>query len=62
VNRALATNGRILVEEPYRTLLTLGAAYFLWLLPQSFYQEIETLFLKKTGENQKRQILQEQSN
>lgn len=60
VNRALATNWRILLEEPRRTLLSIAAAYFLWLLPQSFYNSVEALALKMTGANQKRRILQEQ--
>ncbi|MEH2286368.1 hypothetical protein [Nostoc sp.] len=37
VNQALATNWHILSKEPRRTLLTLAAAYFLRLLPQSLY-------------------------
>lgn len=61
VNRALATNWRILLEEPRRTLISLAAAYFLWLLPQSLYTSIEAVALKSTGATQKRQILQEQS-
>ncbi|GAB1538522.1 hypothetical protein NUACC21_11840 [Scytonema sp. NUACC21] len=61
VNRALATNWRILVKEPRRTLLTLGAAYFLLLLPQSLYSQIEALALKTTGATQRRRILQDQS-
>jgi glycosyltransferase involved in cell wall biosynthesis len=60
VNRALATHWQILLAEPHRTLLTLFAAYFLWFLPQSLYQQIETLALKLTGGSQKRQILQDQ--
>lgn len=59
-NRAIATDWRILLKEPRRTLLTGGAAYLLWLLPQSLYQQIETFALNVTGNNQKRQILQEQ--
>lgn len=60
VNRALTTNWRILFKEPRRMLLTLVAAYFLWLLPKSIYSFIETLALKKTGANQQHRILQEQ--
>jgi glycosyltransferase involved in cell wall biosynthesis len=59
VNRALATNWRILLEEPRRTLISLAAAYFLWLLPQSLYSQIEAVALKSTGATQKRRILQE---
>ncbi len=61
VNRALATNWRILLEEPRRTLISLAAAYFLWLLPQSLYSQIEAFALKSTGATQRRRILQDQS-
>lgn len=61
LNRALATNWRILLQEPHRTLISLAAAYFLWLLPQSLYSSIEAVALKSTGATQKRRILQEQS-
>jgi len=61
VNRALATNWRILIEEPRRTLLSLVAAYFLWLLPQSVYSQIEALALKNTGATQRRRIVQDKS-
>lgn len=60
-HRALSTHWRILLEEPRRTLLTLAAAYSLWILPRSLYCQIETLALKMTGATQKRCILQEQS-
>lgn len=60
INKAILTYWRILFEEPRRTLMTLGAAYFLLILPQSFYHKIESLALKITGANQKRHILQQQ--
>jgi len=60
-HRALATHWRILLEEPRRTLLTWGAAYLLWLLPQPFYYQLEGLALKITEVTQRRRILQEQS-
>jgi hypothetical protein len=59
-NRALVTHGRILIEEPHRTLLTLSAAYSLWLLPRSFYRQMESLALQVAGASQKRRILQDQ--
>lgn len=59
-NRALAAYWGIMLEEPRRTLMTLGAAYMLRLLPPSFYQQLESLALKRTGANQKRRILQEE--
>ncbi|WP_341529399.1 glycosyltransferase family 2 protein [Nostoc sp. UHCC 0302] len=58
VNRALLTNWRIIFKEPSRTFLTLAAAYFLWLLPQSLYSSIEAIALKTTGATQRRRILQ----
>ncbi len=61
VNRALATNWRILLQEPRRTLISVAAAYFLWLLPQSLYSQLESVALKSTGATQKRRILQDQS-
>ncbi|OUL33346.1 glucosyl transferase [Nostoc sp. T09] len=60
INQALVSNWRILLEIPRPTILTLVAAYFLWLLPQSLYSSIETVALKSTGASQKRRILQEQ--
>lgn len=60
-HQALSTHWRILLEEPRRTLLTLAAAYSLWLLPQPLYSKIEIFALKMTGANQRRRILKEQS-
>ena len=60
-HQALSTHWRILLEEPRRTLLTLGAAYSLRILPRSLYHQMETLALKRTGASQKRRILREQS-
>lgn len=56
---ALAAHWRILLEQPRRTLMTLAAAYLLWLLPQSIYSPIEALGSKIAGAAQKRRILQE---
>jgi len=61
IQRALSMHWRILLEEPRRTLLTLVAAYLLWLLPRDFYSQMETIALKMTGATQKRRILQDQS-
>ena len=60
-HQAMSTYWRILVEEPRRTLLTLAAAYSLWLLPGSLYDQMQSLALRMTGANQKRRMLQEQS-
>jgi hypothetical protein len=45
-------------SEPRRTLLTVAAAYFLWLLPQSTYKQIENIGVRITGASQKRRFLQ----
>lgn len=61
MNQSLATNLGILLEQPSRTLLTLAAAYCAWLLPHSIYNFMEAMALKRTGDNQRRQILQDQA-
>jgi|SRR6476469_6259985 len=61
VHQSLATHWRILLEEPRRTLLTLAAAYSLWLLPQPLYSKMEALALKMTGATQRQRILKDQS-
>lgn len=61
INRALVSDWHIVLEEPGRTILTLAAAYSLWLLPQSFYRQIEALAIKMRATWQKRQIQKEQS-
>ena len=60
IHQALFTYWRILFDEPRRTLMTLIAAYLVWLLPQSFYDQIETIFSKVIGGIQKHRILQDQ--
>ncbi len=60
INRAIFTYGRILCEEPHRTLLTLSAAYCLWLLPRSFYTQMQTFAMNLAGAIQRRRILQDQ--
>jgi glycosyltransferase involved in cell wall biosynthesis len=60
IHSALKTDPTILLEEPLRTVLTLGAVYSLWVLPQSFYQKIEAFAMKMTGLSQKRRIQQDQ--
>ncbi len=59
-HRALSTHWPILLEEPRRTLLTLGAVYLQRLLPQSAYEKLESGAMKMTGSTQKRQIQQEE--
>jgi len=46
IHRALASDLRILIEEPSRTLMTMGAVYTLWFLPRSLYNWLETFFLE----------------
>lgn len=58
---AISSYWRILLEEPRRMVLTLAAAYMLWLLPKSFYGQIEGLALKLAGKTQKQRISQERS-
>jgi len=62
INQALVAHWPILLEEPRRTLMTLAAAYLLWLLPLSLYSQMETFALKMTAATQKRRILQENYN
>jgi len=61
IHQALTTYWRLFLEEPRRTLLTLGAAYLLWLLPQGFYAQLESVALRITGRRQKQQMLQTRS-
>nr|WP_233222667.1 glycosyltransferase family 2 protein [Chroococcidiopsis sp. CCALA 051] len=61
INRAVVSYWHIVLEEPGRTLLTLAAAYSLWLLPQPFYCQVEALAIKMRATWQKRQIQKEQS-
>ena len=58
-HQALAAYRQLLFKEPRRTLLTWAAAYSLWLLPRSFYRQIEKLALKTTGATQKSRINQD---
>lgn len=57
VNRALAKDWRIALEEPRRTFLTAAAAYFLCLTPRPLYEKMELLALTTTGATQKARIL-----
>lgn len=60
IHRALASDWQILVEEPRRTLMTLGAVYLLRILPSSLYQQLETIAMKMTGISQRRRIQNDQ--
>ena len=48
-HQALATHWKIIFSEPNRTILTLAAAYMLYCLPVSFYQQCENFALQLTG-------------
>jgi glycosyltransferase involved in cell wall biosynthesis len=61
MHQALAAHWQLVLEQPRRTLMTLAAAYLLWLLPQPLYSQIEAVASKMTAAAQKRRILQEQS-
>lgn len=60
IHRALFTYWRIVLEEPRRTVLTWVAAYLVWLLPRSFYCQVDAFASKLRGSTQRRQNLQEQ--
>ena len=55
-HRAMSTSWKLLWEEPRRTLMTIGAAYLLYLMPQSFYQRAESLALRWVGKLQRGNI------
>jgi glycosyltransferase involved in cell wall biosynthesis len=59
VFRAIVTYPQILLEQPHRTILTLGAAVLLRLLPINFYREFEARALRAAGAAQKQQISKE---
>lgn len=48
MHRALSNHWQMILEQPRRTLLTLGAAYVLNLLPRSVYEQVEELLIKRT--------------
>lgn len=56
INRALTTNWQILLEEPRRTIMTIGAAYFVKLIPKQLYEKIEAFAIRLTGTSQKSRI------
>ncbi len=56
LHQSLATDWRVLLEEPRRTLITLLAAYLLRLLPEAPYRWLEGLMLRSTGASQQRRM------
>jgi glycosyltransferase involved in cell wall biosynthesis len=59
VRRAIVTYPRILLEQPHRTVLTLGAALLLRVLPIRLYRQFEARALRAAGAAQKQQISKE---
>jgi glycosyltransferase involved in cell wall biosynthesis len=55
-HKALFTYWKMIFEEPEKTLVTLAAAYSLYLLPKQFYNNLENLALQITSFTQKRRI------
>lgn len=53
IHRAIAADWRIVYEEPSRTLMTLMAAYLLWLLPKPIYRKIRGIVLKMKAARRK---------
>ena len=56
IHRSLCNHWLILLEQPRRTILTLIAAYMVWLLPKSLYSQIEFI-VSKLLKNVKKQPL-----
>jgi glycosyltransferase involved in cell wall biosynthesis len=56
LHQSLATDWRVLLEEPRRTLITLLAAYLLRVLPEAPYRWLEGLMLRSTGASQQRRM------
>ncbi len=59
MHRALLTRARIFVEEPGRTLITLGAAYALSILPRPLYSGLENIARGFMQRMQKRRIMRD---
>ena len=60
-HQALKTHWQIVLSEPNRTILTLAAAYMLYLLPLAFYRQCENLALQVTGLSHKFRIFRDRS-
>lgn len=41
INQSISTYWQIILEQPRRTILTLGVAYLMWLIPNKTYQTVE---------------------
>ena len=51
MHRAISNYWQMILEQPRRTLMTLGAAYVLKLLPQCFYEQVEESMINRTKTN-----------
>jgi glycosyltransferase involved in cell wall biosynthesis len=58
-HRAIACYWKILLEEPRRTVITLGAAYLLYWLPTSFFVQLKSIGFRWMSALQKKQMLQQ---
>jgi glycosyltransferase involved in cell wall biosynthesis len=61
VHRALASDAGIILQEPGRTVVTLVAAYLLWLSPKRVYRFMEEIAQRLIGQLQARRIEQDLS-
>ncbi len=56
IHEALLTDGRMLVKEPQRTLMTLGAIYLLALLPKKTYGYVQAYAFQKVFRQQQKVV------
>ena len=61
LSKAIQSHWRIILEEPFRTGLTGGAAVALWLLPRSLYSKLFQATIRLTGKRQQRQVVSSNS-
>ena len=54
---AIGSHWQILIEEPFRTGLTGGAALALWLLPKTLYSSLFDTAVRLTGKQQQRRVV-----
>lgn len=59
MHQALSMYGKILLEEPSRTVQTLAAAYLLQILPRQLYQKFEAIAVQLTGTLQRSRMKSE---
>ena len=54
---AVRSHWQIILEEPFRTGLTGGAAVALWLLPKTLYSKLSVAAIRLTGKSQQRRVV-----